>query len=136
MKRLSFVLTVFLTSTRLLANNPENKNSEKTLLEGLNSDNLGLQVSSAVMLGKLKSESAVNPLTKALRNSDDIRLRKAAAQSLAKIGTDRSLFVIKQEIRFNDDENVRSICTKLLQGTEKLKFDTDQDQSNDFLAAK
>ena len=136
MKRLYIVLTVLLTSTLLLANNPENKNTEKTLLDGLNSDNLGLQVSSAVMLGELKSESAVNSLTKALRNSADIRLRKAAAQSLAKIGTERSLFVIKQEIRFNDDETVRTICTKLLQGTEKLKLDSEQDQSKDFLAAK
>jgi HEAT repeat protein len=138
MKRITFVLTVLLTSTALFANNPDNnyQNTEKTLLEGLNSDNLGLQVSSAVMLGEIKSENSVNALTKALRNSDDTRLRKAAAQSLAKIGTERSLFVIKQAIRFDDDENVRTICTKLLQGSEKMKYESEQNSGNDFYAVK
>ena len=82
MKRITFVLlSTFLISSLLLANNPDKdlQNTEETLLNGLASDNIGLQVSSAVMLGELKSESAVNPLTVVLRTSEDSRARKAAA---------------------------------------------------------
>ncbi len=129
MKRIIFVLSAFLISSVLFANNPDKnvKNTEETLLNGLKSDNIGLQVSSAVMLGEIKSENAVNPLTKVLRNSEDTRARKAAAQSLAKIGTERSLYVLKQAIRFNDDENVQDICTKLLYGRNNNEKEAEQE---------
>ncbi len=134
MKRITYLAAILLTSSILLANNPiKNKeNTEETLLNGLKSDNIGLQVSSAVMLGELKSEKAVNPLTEVLRNSGDTRARKAAAQSLAKIGTERSLYVIKQAIRFNDSKDVQNICSKLLHGSDKNKKKT----SDEYYAAK
>lgn len=131
MKRITFVfLPAFLISSLLFANNPDKnlQNSEETLLNGLKSDNIGLQVSSAVMLGEIKSEIAVNPLTEVLRNSEDTRSRKAAAQSLAKIGTE----VLKQAIRFNDDENVQDICTKLIYGRDK----SEREAGQDYVAAK
>ena len=134
MNRITFIIAIFLTSSLLLAANPDQnkKNTEETLLNGLKSENIGLKVSSAVMLGELKSENAVNPLTEVLRNSEDARARKAAAQSLAKIGTERSLFVIKQAIRFNDNEDVQKICSKLLYGSDKNKKKT----GNEYYAAK
>ena len=86
---------------------------ETTLLTGLNSDNFGLKVSSAYMLGEIKSESAVNELTRMLRESDNEKIRLIAALSLLKIGTDRSIFIVKQSRRFNKSENVRDLCTHL-----------------------
>jgi len=135
MKRITFVfLSSFLISSLLFAGNQnkDQQNTEETLLNGLKSNNIGLQVSSAVMLGEIKSENAVNPLTEVLRNSEDTRARKAAAQSLAKIGTERSLYVVKQAIRFNNDENVQNICKILIYGRDKIKKETGQE----YLAAK
>lgn len=86
---------------------------ETTLLAGLNSDNFGLKVSSAYMLGEIKSECAVNDLTKMLRDSDNEKMRLVAALSLLKIGTDRSVFMVKQSRRFNDSEIVRDLCAHL-----------------------
>ena len=86
---------------------------ETTLLTGLNSDNFGLKVSSAYMLGEIKSESAVNELTRMLRESDNEKIRLIAALSLLKIGTDRSIFIVKQSRRFNKSENVRDLCAHL-----------------------
>ena len=74
---------------------------ETNLLVGLESDNLGLSVSSAFMLGEIKSEKAIIPLTRMLREADDERARIVAAISLIKIGSDRSTYVVKQGIQFN-----------------------------------
>jgi len=86
---------------------------ETTLLVGLKSDNFGLKVSSAYMLGEIKSECAVNELTRMLRESDNEKVRLIAALSLLKIGTDRSIFIVKQSRRFNESENVRDLCAHL-----------------------
>jgi len=86
---------------------------EATLLTGLNSNNFGLKVSSAYMLGEIKSETAVNKLTTLLRESDNEKMRLVAALSLLKIGTERSVFMLKQSRRFNTSENVRDLCAHL-----------------------
>ena len=133
MKRIiiAFLVIFILTSSLQAGDNNSSQKSEKTLLNGLKSQNIGLQVSSAVVLGEIKSEKAVNPLTEVLRNSKDSRARKAAAQSLAKIGTERSLYVLKQAIKFNDNENVQDICTKLLYGR-----DNTNKNNSGYLASK
>lgn len=115
----TFVL-VFLISAGVFANTGElvkesekYQTVEKNLLNGLESDNFGLRVSSAYYLGEIKSEAAVHKLVSMLRDESDERARLMAALSLVKIGTDQSLFYVKREAKFNDFERVRNICDKL-----------------------
>lgn len=86
---------------------------EQTLIMGLDSDNFGLKVSSAYMLGEIKSEKAVNRLTKLLRDANDERMRLAAALSLIKIGSEKSVYFVKQGQKFNDLEKIRDMCVHL-----------------------
>ncbi len=86
---------------------------ETTLLAGLSSENIGLRISSAYMLGEIRSKSAVNKLTVLLRESDNEKVRLVAALSLLKIGTERSIFMVKQSRKFNSNNNVRNFCEHL-----------------------
>lgn len=86
---------------------------ETNLLIGLKSNNFGLKVSSAYMLGEIKSEAAIIPLSKMLREETDERARLVAALSLIKIGTDRSVYVVKQGRRFNEYNKVKHMCEHL-----------------------
>lgn len=112
---LSFLLTSFsLAGEKTIPNSnlPYNK-VEKNLLIGLNSDNFGLKLSSAYMLGEIKSERAVIPLTRMLRDETDDRAKLVAALALIKIGTERSVYVVKDGIKFNESEKVRNMCEHL-----------------------
>ena len=115
-----FLLALFIFTSSTFASDSPSKNKnlnyekvESNLLEGLKSDNFGLKVSSAYMLGEIKSEKAVRPLTIILRNDEDERARLVAALSLLKIGTDRSIFVVQQGKRFNESKEVRELCEHL-----------------------
>ncbi|MBI9072060.1 MAG: HEAT repeat domain-containing protein [Melioribacteraceae bacterium] len=85
---------------------------ESNLLVGLESSNFGLRTSSAYMLGEMKSDKAVNPLTKMLRGESDERARIAAALALIKIGTDRSVYMVQMGAKFNESQRVRYLCEK------------------------
>ncbi len=108
-----FVSSSFAGEKKIPNSNLDYDKVEKSLLIGLDSDNLGLKVSSAYMLGEIKSENAVIPLTRLLREGEDERARLAAALSLIKIGTERSVYVVKQGERFNDFDKVRDMCEHL-----------------------
>ncbi|MEN8192828.1 MAG: HEAT repeat domain-containing protein [Bacteroidota bacterium] len=107
---------------------------EQTLIQGVNSENFGLKVSSAYMLGEIKSEKSVNLLTKILRESDNEKLRLVAALSLLKIGTDRSIFMVKQSRRFNESENVRDLCEHLYNCHLYQKYCGDKDDQVKLIA--
>ncbi|MBN1299617.1 MAG: HEAT repeat domain-containing protein [Melioribacteraceae bacterium] len=123
-KILAIILFIsLLTTSSVLAGDKTIPNSnlpydlvEENLLVGLKSDNYGLHLSSAFMLGEIKSERAIIPLTQMLRMSQDEKTRLVAALSLIKIGTDRSIYVVKDAIRFNDFEKVSKMCAKLYNG--------------------
>lgn len=85
---------------------------ESNLLVGLKSENFGLRTSSAYMLGEMKSENAVNPLTEMLREESDERARIAAALALIKIGTERSVYMVQMGAKFNESQRVRNLCEK------------------------
>ncbi|MBI9071695.1 MAG: HEAT repeat domain-containing protein [Melioribacteraceae bacterium] len=104
------VLTISL-STNLFAQNtkvskfhPQYDKIEKSLLIGLKSDNFGLRMSSAFMLGEMESSKSVNDLVNILRTEEDEGAKVMAALSLVKIGTDRALFMVKRTIQFADSE--------------------------------
>ena len=114
------ILMVVLSLTTLANINTEDvikpysisKLTLKSLIQGINSDNFGLKVSSAQRLGELKISEGVIPLMSMLRNDDDERARIAAVLALIKIGDARGLFAVKQAAKFDDSERVRAMCEK------------------------
>ncbi len=84
----------------------------QSLLQGIESDNFGLKVSSAQRMGELQISEGLIPLMKMLRDDNDERARIAAALALMKIGDARGLFAVKQAAKFDDSERVRTMCGK------------------------
>ncbi len=82
----------------------------KTLQQGLNSDNLGLQAGCAYMVGELCCQRSVITLLKLLHNCPSEELRILAALSLYKIGDSRGIFAIKQAIKFDESKRVQRMC--------------------------
>ncbi len=83
-----------------------------SLLNGLNSENIGLKGSSVYMLGELKVTSAVIPLMRLLHNDESEEIRISAALALYKIGTPMSIHAVKQASRFDDSERVAKLAHK------------------------
>jgi HEAT repeat protein len=83
---------------------------ESNLLNGLASDNIGLQRSCALLLGKIRSNKAMIPLMRVLHTSSDVNLRTAAAYSLCRIGNSAGTYAVKMAARFDDDISVRLRC--------------------------
>jgi len=96
---------------------------KKSLLLGMESENLGLQSCAAYMLGEFCCDEAVVPLLKILHNSPYEELRIMAALSLYKIGDSRGIFAIKQAIKYDESKRVRKLCNNFyrayLQAEEK-----------------
>ena len=114
MKKLSWLLllVVFLVSIVTFAGSDKTKNelTEKNLIAGLQSDNLGLKTSSAYFLGEYGSTKSVNSLLKVLKSGNTEEERISAAVSLYKIDSDKGLFAIKQRAKFDDSERVQRLC--------------------------
>lgn len=83
---------------------------EDNLLVGLETENLGLNISCAYFLGEMKSDRAVIPLLKMLKGSESEEERIIAALSLAKINSEMGIFAVKQKIKFDDSERVQRLC--------------------------
>jgi hypothetical protein len=137
MKKFKVVFTaVILTlviSSFSFANSPAKKNfhlSEKSienLIAGISSDNMGLKISSAYMLGEYQCNKAVLPLLKILKSDDREEARIAAAVALYKIDDSRGLFAVKQAVRFDSSERVKKICSLLYSEHSKpnrVKYET------------
>jgi len=85
-------------------------NTVASLMEGLNSENLGLKSSSAYMIGELQLSKALIPLLKILHQDENEEMRIAAALALYKIGSPIAIQAVKQSIRFDDSERVSKLC--------------------------
>jgi hypothetical protein len=81
------------------------------LMIGLESDNFGLRMSSAFMLGEIKANEAVIPLMKMLRKEKNEDARIVAALALFKINDSRGVFAVKQAIRFDESKRVKKMCS-------------------------
>ncbi len=117
MKNLLALNLVLLLSLSVFAktNVKSNYNSElaeASLIEGINSANNGLMVSSATMLGELKSNKAVVPLMNILRSSSNAAERISAAQALVKIGDARGVYAVKKAAEYDENQRVRDLCAK------------------------
>ena len=80
------------------------------LEEGVQSENLGLKVSSAYYLGEKRSKDSVIPLMKILKGDENPEARIIAALSLFKIGDEQGMFAVKRAIKFDDSPRVAKIC--------------------------
>lgn len=83
----------------------------ENLINGVNSGNQGLRMSSAYFLGELKSDEAVIPLMRILKSDKNEEARIMAGLSLLKINDSRGIFAIKQAIQFDECERVRKMCS-------------------------
>ena len=86
------------------------ENTVSSLIEGLNSDNLGLKSSCAYMAGELQLSKAVIPLMRILHQDENDEMRIAAALALYKIGSPIAIHAVKQAVRFDDSERVSKLC--------------------------
>ena len=121
MKKLQIVVTTIcltlLTSSFIYGGEVSKKTGKSSremivsnLLEGLKSSNCGLKMSCAYFLGELKSERAVIPLMKMLRDEENECSRLMAALALIKIEDARGVFMVKRQAEFDDCLRVRNIC--------------------------
>jgi len=99
------------TNKKLLKNSPAK--IENNLLNGLYSNNNGLQISSTYFLGEMKSEKALIPLMNLLRSGKTEGAKAMAALSLIKIGNQRGIYMVMQGAKFNDSKKIRKLCKHL-----------------------
>lgn len=88
---------------------------EQNRLIGLASDNEGLRISAAFNLGEMKSQKAVIPLIKLLREGTSEEERIIAALSLIKIGDPRGAFIVGRTAKLTDCEKLSYFCEKFYQ---------------------
>jgi hypothetical protein len=110
------VSLILIFSFQILPQETADRNSSemeacfKTLQQGLNSDNLGLQAGCAYMVGELSCQRSVITLLKLLHDCPSEELRILAALSLYKIGDLRGIFAIKQAIKLDESKRVQRMC--------------------------
>ncbi|MFA7418556.1 MAG: HEAT repeat domain-containing protein [Melioribacteraceae bacterium] len=134
------MLTVVLTASTYANVSPSSKTNtyetiEQNRLIGLSEDNEGLRVSAAFNLGEMKSQKAVLPLMKLLKDGKTEEEKIIAALSLIKIGDSQGVFLVSRAAQFQESARVRRVCEKfyngyLLQKASELKTSEMQVASN------
>jgi HEAT repeat protein len=81
---------------------------EANLINGLNSGNHGLRVSSAFYLGEMKSDRAIIPLLKLLRDGETNEAKIIAALSLYKIDSSIGMYRLKWLSQNEENEKLRA----------------------------
>jgi HEAT repeat protein len=83
---------------------------EDNLLFGLSTNNIGLQRSCALLLGKVQSDKAVIPLMAVLSHNPSENVRIAAAWALCKIGDTHGVDAVKIAVKYDESLRVQAIC--------------------------
>ena len=86
---------------------------EDNLLAGIKSDNIGLRTSSAYFLGEMKSDRALIPLLKLVKNGETEEARIIAALSLYKIESKIGMYSLKYLAETDDSELARQVFTRI-----------------------
>jgi len=125
---LTFVLAVALTTTAFAGTDKkevqptwQTEQVEANLIAGVQSSNLGLRTSAAMMLSEFNSSKAVFTLMRMLRSDSDERGRIVAALALMKIGDPVGLYAVKQTGRLDGNVRVRKLCALFYQEYEQGK---------------
>ena len=105
-------------------NKPTKEACIKSLLEGLQTENLGLQAGCTYMLGELCCNRGVVTLLDILHNNSSEELRILAALSLYKIGDSRGIYAIKQSIKYDESDRVSRLCEKFYRAYMQKEIDT------------
>ena len=82
---------------------------EENMLIGIKSDNTGLQTSCAYFLGEMKSDLALIPLLRLVRNGETEAARIVAALSLYKIESKIGMYRLKYLVESDDSELARRV---------------------------
>ena len=114
---LLFSSSIFATGFNLDKDHPKFETVEKNLIVNTESGNLGVLTSSIYMLGEIKSEKAVIPLVKILRNSESEELKILSALSLTKIGTPYSRYIVKRVGELSEDKKTSEMLIKFYNAT-------------------
>jgi hypothetical protein len=85
---------------------------EKCYLDGITSDNEGVRASAAMYLGYMKSEKAVLPLMKMLRDEKTEESRIVAALALIRIGDAQGVYMVGRTAQFNTSLRVQRVADK------------------------
>ncbi|PKL81952.1 MAG: hypothetical protein CVV24_12590 [Ignavibacteriae bacterium HGW-Ignavibacteriae-3] len=109
---------------------------EMNRLIGLASDNQGLRVSCTFNLGEMKSEKAVIPLMKLLREGETYEERVIAALSLIKIGNAQGVYLVSRLAKFCECDKTRRICEKFYNGYLYEKYKEEHPAASATLASK
>ncbi len=116
-KIIFFVLSLIVMQLQIFAGDKSSAEKKKidkevilNLLEGVNSDNYGLRLSSAFYLGEYKASEAVIPLMKMLHDEQTEEARIVAALSLMKIGSDKGVYAVKEASSLDNSKRVRRLC--------------------------
>ncbi len=115
-----FVLFALLLTAETFAIGPKFFNSprvtkdviEKCYLDGIASDNEGVRASAATYLGFLKSEKAVLPLMKMMRDEKCEESRIIAALSLIRIGDEQGVYMVGRTALYNSSDRVKRVAEK------------------------
>jgi len=86
---------------------------EQNLLAGIKSGNIGLQTSCAYFLGEMKSDRALIPLLKLVKNGETDEARIIAALSLYKIESKIGMYSLKYLAETDDSELARQVFTRI-----------------------
>ena len=87
--------------------------AEQNLLAGIRSGNLGLQTSSAYFLGEMKSDKALIPLLRIVRNGETEEARIIAALSLYKIESKIGMYRLKYLAESDESELARQVFARI-----------------------
>jgi len=125
------ILSLFLIVASNAMANPKTTtqirdNTVESLIIGLNSDNIGLQSSSAYMIGELQLSQALIPLLRILHTEKNEELRIAAALALYKIGSPIAINAVKQAVRFDDSQRVSKLCANFYSEYLRNKFNDEE----------
>ncbi|MGE5437318.1 MAG: HEAT repeat domain-containing protein [Syntrophothermus sp.] len=85
----------------------------QNLIKGVNSNNLGLKVSAAYILGEYGCDEAVIPLMRMFRNDENEDARIMAAISLYKLNDGRGVQALQKAYLFETSARVKKICKSL-----------------------
>jgi hypothetical protein len=88
---------------------------EQNLLAGIKSGNNGLETSSAYFLGEMKSDLALIPLLKLVRNGETEEARIIAALSLYKIESKIGMYRLKYLAESDESELARHVFARIYQ---------------------
>ena len=88
------------------------ENDISSLIEALNSENLGQRINAAYLLGEYEDTSAVGPLIAMLQNDIKYSARTSAAIALLRIGDVSAIIALKNSSMNDSNDIVRSVANE------------------------